>query len=219
MRTVMAARAPVTLVLIVVNVVTFVAQQLIPGFTTHLYAFSPAIAHGQWYRLFTAMFLHAGTMHIVFNMLALFYLGPMAEDIIGKARFAVGYLVSGLFASAVSYLISPFLSPSLGASGAIFGVFALVMVLAYKRRSDPGANALLRNLIGLLVLNALLFFVFSNIDIWAHIGGFVGGAILGFAFDRPHSTRSWSIIDGTAPVFLLALTILIVVVRTAGLPG
>jgi membrane associated rhomboid family serine protease len=213
----MAAKAPATLALIVINVVFYIAQQMLPHFTTSLFAYSPAIASGEWYRLVSAMFLHESIMHIGFNMLALYYLGPMVEDLFGTPRFLVAYLVSGVFASAVSFLIAPINSPSLGASGAIFGIFAVVMVLAYNRRSNPGASALLRNLIGLLVLNAALFFVVPNIDIWAHVGGFLAGALLGFAFDHSKGSTRWSAVDFGATALLMAAAVIIVVARTAAI--
>lgn len=218
-RTALQAGAPATLAIIVINVVFYALQQLIPGFTTSLLAYSPAIAQGEWYRLISAMFLHAGIWHIVFNMLALYYLGPAVEQTLGTARFTILYMVSGSFASAVSYLIAPITSPSLGASGAIFGVFAVVMVLAYHRRMNPGANQLLRNLVGLLILNAALFFVVSNIDIWAHIGGFAAGAALGFAYDRDQGARQSTGLDIAATAVLLIVAIVIVIARTGAITG
>lgn len=217
-RTVLRAEAPGTFALIVINVVVYGLQQVVPGLTGAWVAFPPAIADGQWYRLITSMFLHASVWHIGFNMLALYYFGPVVERRFGTGRFALLYLVSGFVSSASSYLIEPPQVPSLGASGAIFGIFAVVMVLAFNRRHDPGANQLLRSLFGLLVLNGLLVFFVPNIDVWAHVGGFLGGIALGFAYDRG-GRGAGKAAEAVVTVVLVAVAVAVIAARTAGLNG
>ncbi len=207
-----AVRAPVTLVLIGINVAMFLAQQAVPGFTTSLWASTPAIASGEWYRLITSAFLHAGVWHILLNMIALYYFGPPAEEAFGRLRFLALYLVSGYLAAVTSYWLEPIGVPSLGASGAIFGLFGAVIVLAYKRRHAAAGGAMLRSLAWLLALNLVIGVVVPHIDLWAHLGGLVAGAILGFLYDRSSAPASAALqVLGT--LALVAAGVALTVVR------
>jgi membrane associated rhomboid family serine protease len=214
---VLRATAPATYGLIVANVVCYVAQQLVPGFTPALIASSPDIAAGDWYRLITSMFLHAGIWHIGFNMLALYYFGPTVEQAFGTPRFVALYMATGFFASVASYLFSPLLTQSLGASGAIFGIFAVVMVLAFNRRRDPGANEMLRSLLGLLVLNMALVLFVHNINLWAHAGGFLSGIALGAAYDQFARRPASTVVQVAATAAVVVAGIALTVVRTTSI--
>jgi membrane associated rhomboid family serine protease len=150
------------------------------------------VAEGEWYRLITAMFLHASIMHILFNMYALFLFGPTVEQAFGTARFIVMYFVAGLAGSAASFAFPPHVA-SLGASGAIFGVLGITLVYCYNRRSQTFIRAYLRNLLGLLAINFFIGFLPGlNIDWVAHLGGLVGGIALGLGFDRARGTNATS---------------------------
>ncbi|MGW2345766.1 rhomboid family intramembrane serine protease [Streptomyces sp. NPDC001661] len=169
------------------------------------------VAEGQWYRLLTAMFLHGSYVHIAFNMLSLWWIGGPLEAALGRARYLALYLVSGLAGSALTYLLEAQNQPSLGASGAIFGLFGATAVLMRRLNYD------LRPVIGLLVIN--LIFTFSpgfNIAWQAHIGGLVGGLIVGYAMVHAPRERRTLVQYGTCGLVLLAVLIT-VVVRTAQL--
>lgn len=169
------------------------------------------VAEGQWYRLLTAMFLHGSYVHIAFNMLSLWWIGGPLEAALGRARYLALYLVSGLAGSALTYLLEAQNQPSLGASGAIFGLFGATAVLMRRLNYD------LRPVIGLLVIN--LIFTFSpgfNIAWQAHIGGLVGGLIVGYAMVHAPRERRSLVQYGTCGLVLLAVLIT-VVVRTAQL--
>jgi membrane associated rhomboid family serine protease len=132
-----------------------------------------AIALGdQWIRLLTAIFLHAGLLHLAFNMYALYLLGPPLERALGHGRFLTLFLVSGLGGSVASYLFSPLLTISVGASGAIFGLMAAWIVVHRRLRADATPVILL------LGINVVLGFLVSGIDWRAHLGGAVVGAVV-----------------------------------------
>ena len=135
-----------------------------------------SIATGQWWRLFTPMFLHGGIFHIGFNMYALYVLGPGLERFYGKARFFLLYLVAGVAGNVFSYIFSRY--NSLGASTAIFGLLAAQAVFLYQHREMFGKSA--QRSLSNVIFIALINFVIGlspGIDNWGHLGGFVGGAL------------------------------------------
>ena len=132
------------------------------------------VAQGEYWRLFTAMFLHIGILHLFFNSYALYLYGPIVERLFGKIKFIILYIVSGLIGSLLSYLFSP--NPSAGASGAIFG---LMGSLLYFRREERG---LFQRIFGpglmmIIFINLVYGFIQPGIDNWGHIGGLLGGFI------------------------------------------
>ncbi|MGY0017378.1 rhomboid family intramembrane serine protease [Streptomyces sp. cg35] len=169
------------------------------------------VAEGQWYRLLTAMFLHGSYIHIAFNLLSLWWIGGPLEAALGRVRYLTLYVVSGLAGSALSYLLAAPNQPSLGASGAIFGLFGATAVLMRRLNYD------LRPVIALLVIN--LIFTFNpafNIAWQAHIGGLAAGLVVGYAMIHAPRERRALVQYGTCAVVLLAV-IVTVVVRTAQL--
>jgi membrane associated rhomboid family serine protease len=137
------------------------------------------IATGQYWRLFSAMFLHAGIIHIAFNAYALWIFGRVVEEELGSLRFALIFLTTGIFASAASYAFGPN-AVGVGASGAIFGVFGAFVAYNYRRRHLAIAAARLRSAMVLVVVNMLIAFSIPGIDWRAHVGGFVSGLVAGF---------------------------------------
>src|SRR5436305_5945877 len=136
------------------------------------------VAHHQYWRLLTAAFLHYGPFHLLMNMLALYWFGSLLEQRIGSAKYLLLYLVSGLAGSAGALLASP-LQPTVGASGAIFGVLGAGLVLERQRDDVFGGSAL-----GIIVINLVLTFSIPNISIGGHIGGLIGGAVCALGLTR-----------------------------------
>ncbi|MEZ4662997.1 MAG: rhomboid family intramembrane serine protease [Caldilineaceae bacterium] len=136
------------------------------------------IANGQEWRLFTAMFLHIGAFHLLFNLYALYALGPMVEGYFGHWRFAAIYILGGLGGSVASYAFSA--NPSAGASGAIFGLAGATTVYFLKYRENFGqrGRAILQNMIVVIAVNLIFGLSTRGIDNWGHIGGLIGGAIV-----------------------------------------
>ncbi|MFF4256332.1 rhomboid family intramembrane serine protease [Streptomyces sp. NPDC001663] len=166
------------------------------------------IAEGQWYRLLTAMFLHASPIHIIFNMLSLWWLGGPLEAALGRARYTALYFVSGLAGSALTYLLAAPNQPSLGASGAIFGLFGATAVLMRRLNYD------MRPIIALLVINLIFTFGWANIAWQAHIGGLVAGLITGYAMVHAPRERRALVQYGTCALVLVVVVVL-TLLRTA----
>jgi len=173
-----------------------------------------AIASGQYWRLFSAMFLHFNLLHIGFNAYALYLFGSMIESNLGTTRFLLIYFVTGFLASAASYGFGPVGSIAVGASGAIFGIFGAFIAYNYRRRHLAINAANLRWAATLLVLNAFLALGFGAIDWRAHLGGLVAGVAAGFAAEGwgAASQRRAILVGGFAA--LIAVGVALVVWRT-----
>jgi membrane associated rhomboid family serine protease len=175
----------VTQALIAINIVVFIAEaisggQLGSGLGGTVLdkggLFGPAIAdQHQYWRLITAGFLHEGLLHIFVNMLSLYFIGPVLEPAIGRVNFAAVYFVSLLAGSFGALLFAPH-ALTVGASGAIFGVFGALIVVARAR----GISIWQSGLGAVLVLNLLFSVSFRGISIGGHLGGLIGGLITGW---------------------------------------
>jgi membrane associated rhomboid family serine protease len=161
---------------------------------------SPAgVAHGEWWRLITAAFLHYGPLHIGLNMFSLYFAGSILETVIGRWRYLVLYLVSGLAGSAGALYVSPN-SLTVGASGAIFGVLGGLLVLERRGTIATGGQVL-----GLIVLNLVLTFAVSGISIGGHIGGLIAGFIVMLAFTHFRRSPQLSLAAAAAVAALAVL--------------
>jgi len=175
--------APATYVLIAINVVMYLVEisagaggfdARINSVSVDLGLFGPSVAEGEWYRMVTSGFLHANLIHIGFNMFLLFMLGRLLEPALGTSRFVVLYFASLLAGSFGALLMDPN-SLTVGASGAVFGLFGAGFLLARER----GLSSLASELGFLIVINLVLSFTVSGISAGGHLGGLVGGLICG----------------------------------------
>ncbi|MDX3638675.1 rhomboid family intramembrane serine protease [Streptomyces sp. MB09-02B] len=168
------------------------------------------VAEGQWYRLVTSMFLHSGVMHIAFNMLSLWWIGGPLEAALGRARYLALYFASGLAGSALTYLLAAPSQLTLGASGAIFGLFGATAVLMRRLKYD------MRPVIVLLVINLVITFGWSGIAWQAHVGGLVGGVLIGYAMVHAPRERRALVQYGACALVLLTVVVM-TLLRTAQL--
>ncbi len=170
----------------------------------------PGMADGAYWELLTSAFLHIEPWHIAANMFSLYLFGPQVERVLGRVRFLVVYLVSGLAGSAVVFWLADPNGITLGASGAIFGLLGAFLVLAHKAHGD------VRGVLTLLALNGLLTFVIPNISWQGHLGGFLGGlAVTGALVYAPRGRRM--LVQAVAVGGLVVAVAVAVVVRAAGL--
>ena len=144
--------------------------------------FGPFVAQGDWWRLITAMFLHGFLLHLAFNMFALYVIGGPVEEYLGRVRFLLLYLVSGLAGSAGALIQSP-TTPVVGASGAIFGILGAMLILEWQATGRLGGTAATLILVN-LALNFGLNSTGGSISIGGHLGGLVGGILVTLAFAR-----------------------------------
>lgn len=171
-------------------------------------------AHGQWWRLFTSMFLHFGLVHLVFNMWALVVLGRLVEPLYGSAAFLIIYVAAGLCGSLGSLWWHP-TAISAGASGAIFGVYGAMLVFYLRKELlVPDAEAHHHiTLIGLFAYNLVAGLISQRIDNAGHIGGLLGGFVLGLVLARPVSVEQ----RGTSQAAFYIRGLLVAVAIVAGL--
>jgi rhomboid protease GluP len=190
-----AARPVITLALLIINCAVFACTvlagagllnpdgEILVQWGTN---FGPLTLNGQWWRLFTSMFLHFGLIHLAFNMWALWNLGLLTERLFGSAYFLVLYIFAGVCGSLLSLYWHPDLN-SAGASGAIFGVMGglLAFVLNPTTRVPASVAAAQRNTALIFIAYNLFFGLHAGIDNAAHIGGLIGGFAMGWALARP----------------------------------
>jgi membrane associated rhomboid family serine protease len=209
------AKPTVTYALIAVNVLMFALQTVSPNLQSELVLRSPAVANGELYRLLTSAFLHYGLTHLLFNMYALFVVGPPLEAWLGRLRFTALYALSALGGSVLVYLLSPLNAATAGASGAVFGLFGASFVVGKRLNLD------VRWVIGLIAINLAFTFVIpllggQNISWQGHIGGLVTGAVVAAAYAyAPREHRA--LIQISVTVALLVVFALLIWWRTSEL--
>lgn len=184
----------------------------IDTFNGFIYDFSlwpRAVAAGQYERLFTAIFLHGGLLHLGMNMYMLLVLGRDLEQVLGRWRYVLLFLTAGLGGSTASYMFNAIDVPSVGASGAIFGLFGAIFMFGRER----GLNT--QNIAAIVGLNLLIGFLVPGIDWHAHVGGLVAGAIAGWAL-LPQRAKA---LQWLVPAVLFVGFCVAIGARTAAIQG
>lgn len=204
----------VTYILIVLNLMVFLYgilhgnDELINMFGNNY----ELVQNGEFYRLFTCMFVHADILHILFNMIALYSIGPVVERYYGKSKFLLIYLVSGLLGSIFSGVFMTADSISIGASGAIFGLLGSICYFTYYYRAT--LQGILRgSIMPVIIINLVIGFLSSSIDLSAHIGGLIGGILISMAIGIGDKHRKSDQINGLVVLILMA-TFLIYMMMT-----
>ncbi len=178
----------VTYVLFGLNILIFLLQSLTGRDLWFYYGakINEFIIAGEWWRLVTPMFLHAGMAHIAFNSYALYIFGKQVEALFGHRRFMIIYLLSGIAGSVLSFAMSP--SPSVGASGAIFGLIGALLIYLYRHRQLFGERGR-RQLMQILTVAGinLVIGLSPGIDNWGHVGGLIGGGVLTWLIGPIHT--------------------------------
>ena len=195
----------VTKILIAANVALFVLQYATNDRLTSRFAmqgFAVAI-DGEWWRLVTSAFLHTGVTHLAFNMLALWFVGSAIEPRLGRWRYLTVYLLSALGGSVLSYAVDSPVQYSVGASGAVFGLFGALFVLMRRLRFDVGG------IIGLIAVNVVIGFIPGfNINWRAHLGGLIVGTVLTAAMVyAPQRQRLGVAIGASFAIFALCIAV------------
>jgi membrane associated rhomboid family serine protease len=174
-----------------------------------------AVADGQFWRLFTAMFLHFGLFHVALNAYFFWLFGRAVESTFGRTWMVLIYVVAGFLASVASYAFGPVGALAVGASGAISGVFGAFIAYNYRRRHLAMHAANLRMALAVIVLNAVIAISYRSIDWRAHVGGLVAGFALGYIADRPGPARQQALVRVASVAALVAVGVALVLWRTA----
>jgi membrane associated rhomboid family serine protease len=200
--------SPVTRALIVLNVAIYILQLAIPGQRVELkgdlFNYAVLVQHEYW-RLATAMFLHANIIHLGVNMLSLYFIGSFFEQLAGRGKYIAIYLLAGLAGNAAALALAPVNSAEVGASTAIFGIFAALIVHVYRNR-HAYPSQVLGQLVFWMALNLILTFTNSTISWQGHIGGLVGGVVaieLITRFGRRALRAPFDTTDAAAVVIML----------------
>jgi rhomboid protease GluP len=173
---------------------------------------------GQYWRLFSAMFLHASLLHILFNMYALFMFGFLIERSLGSVRFLAIYFVSGFLASVTSFAFGSPSSLGVGASGAIFGLLGAWVAYNVRRRGTALASANLQWAVMLILINLVLGFSVPGIDNLAHMGGLAAGVAAGWLAEGFGPRRTRPLVQAAGFGALIALGIGLTAWRVATFP-
>jgi rhomboid protease GluP len=185
-----------TILIIAINIIVFMMSLVYGlesvGTSGGLYA--PAVRTGDIYRLITAAFIHASSLHLILNMYALYILGSQIESFFGSVKFLVIYIFSALMGSLLSMA---FLGEnwSIGASGAIFGLFGALLYFGYHYRVYLGST-IRSQIVPVILLNLLIGFAIPGIDQFAHLGGLAGGLVMSMAVGLKYNTTKSEQING-----------------------
>lgn len=201
-----SSRPVATITFIALCVVLFLADYAAPVY--QWFAFSPALGRIEPWRMLTSAFLHAGWLHLLVNMYALWIVGPFLEQMLGRWRYVALYLLSALGGSVAVVLLTPVSQwgySVVGASGAVFGLFAAIAVVLRRTGRDA------RQILVVIAINVVFSLIIARVSWQAHLGGLVVGAALGFLFAYlPKERRSTGAVVGvvSCAVVLVGLTLL-----------
>lgn len=186
----------VTYLLIALNVILYVIPVLTNSYDViinNFCVYGPLIKAGQYYRIITGVFLHGGILHLAFNCYALYVIGSQLESYLGKVRYLIIYLFSAVTASLFSMIFNS--NPSIGASGAIFGLMGALVYFGYHYRVYLG-NVLKSQIIPLILFNLLIGALSTGIDNFAHIGGLIGGLLITSALGIKYKSSTSQMVNG-----------------------
>jgi len=179
----------ITHILLGLTVGVFLVEWLLGGSTVSAVLYmlgaknDQAIIAGQWWRLFTPIFLHMGLMHIVVNGVVIYFMGMQIEALFGHWRMLFLYLLGGVSGNIMSFALSP--DQSVGASTAIFALFGAFLMVGESFWENPVIRQLTRQFLLLTVMNLVFDLFSSGIDIWGHVGGLAGGFLLAYVVGVP----------------------------------
>ena len=147
------------------------------------------ISDGQWWRFLTPMFLHAGFLHLLFNMFSLYLFGPELEKLAGKLRFLNIYFMAGLFGTVATFLLQEASYVHVGASGAIYGLLGAFGALVYYARNT--LPQLRQIILPIIVISIIMTFLTPNINATAHLTGLAVGFLIGLSYFHPKRIIGW----------------------------
>lgn len=203
----------VTSILLIVNVIVFAVMTLAGGSQNigNLVRFGAVvkqrIAYGEWWRLFTASFIHIGFMHILFNMYFLYQIGPIFERLYGSRNFLIIYLLAGIMGNLVSFAFGNPSTVSAGASTSLYGLFGLALGIMLNYRGDSMLSSFGASFLSVIAINIIYSLLSPSVGMLGHLGGLLAGVILAGVFpviNRSLAT-STQVISVTAFVVLAIL--------------
>lgn len=198
----------ITYFLIALCIIFYIVPILLSQYNYIISSFGvhgPSIRFGQYYRLLTGIFLHADIIHLTCNCYALYIIGSQIENYLGRVKYFIIYLFSGIIGSLFSMTFGGG-AISIGASGAIFGLMGALVYFGYYYRVYLG-NVVKSQIIPLILLNLGLGLVLANVDIYAHIGGLIGGAMMAMALGVKDKSSMFEKVNGWIIVTIFTIFI------------
>lgn len=202
----------VTYIIMAICIILFILMELSGGSTNSQTLLKYGanldvlVKNGEYYRLFTCIFLHIGIMHLLCNMYSLYIIGREVENLFGKIKYIIIFILSGIFGSIMS-LAFTHNTISAGASGAIFGLLGALLYFGMHYRTYLG-ETIKRSIIPIIVVNLIIGFFAEGIDLAAHIGGLVGGVLVAMMVGVPDKSKTKDIINGTILTIIYLIFIL-----------
>ena len=195
----------ITSILIILNILLYIVPILLGKYEEIINSFcvyGPLIRLGEYYRLLTGIFLHGGLFHLLFNCYALWIIGNQIESYMGRCKYLIIYLFSGLMGALFSITFSNY--ASIGASGAVFGLLGSMLYFGYHYRIYLG-SVIKSQIIPLIIFNLVLGFIISGVDNFAHIGGLLGGALITVALGVKYKSTSFEKTNGWIVTIILTI--------------
>ena len=183
---------PIVSILLAINISIYVLTN-IPLYGEYLFNkgvhFNLLISEGEYWRLFTPIFLHGSFMHLLFNMFSLYLFGPELERLVGKVRFLTIYFLAGIAGNIATYLLQDWNYVSVGASGAIYGMLgAFAALVYYTKHLLPQLKQII---VPIIVIGVIMTFIQPGINTTAHIAGLITGFIIGIIYFHPKRIAAW----------------------------
>ena len=203
----------ITKILITINIVIFILQlvlgwDVVANFGAN---YAPFVKSGKFYVLFTSMFIHGNLIHLLFNMYALYIIGPQVESFYGKIKYLAIYFGSGILGALLSDIFLQN-SISVGASGAIFGLLSSIVYFGYHYRAY--LDTVIRSqIMPLIIFNIFLGIVIPNIDTFCHIGGLIGGVLVSMACGIKYKSTKSERINGFILTTIYTIFLLILLFK------
>lgn len=213
--------APVTTILLFFTILIYLVEVVLSGANTENGRFlvtmgakwGPYIQYQhEYWRLLTPIFLHAGMMHIIMNMITLWFIGPLAERYFGSRKYLLLYLFGGVMGNILSYLFSP-LSISVGASSSLFALFGGLLIYSIQFKYDTQIRSQGMLLGVFVVLNLASGLMSPDIDMLGHVGGLVGGLLFAIAFGFAGRSGKFPILWRLTAILVMVLTVGLVLLR------
>ena len=205
-----------TYIFLGIQTIVFVLMYLFPELKIESFGgmYGPFFAYyHEWWRLITPIFIHFGLMHFAVDSVTLYFMGSQIETIYGHWRFFLIYLLSGVAGNLASFALNQVGVLSAGASTSLFGMFGAFVILGFHFRNNPAITQMVRQFSLFIVLSLVFGGFDTSVDIWGHVGGVLGGLLLGNILGLPEQRGNFSIhqriISGMIFIFLLVICLLV----------
>ncbi|OTP12336.1 hypothetical protein A5844_000568 [Enterococcus sp. 10A9_DIV0425] len=197
-----------------IQTIVFIGIELFPflDIPKHMGMYGPFIViYNEWWRLITPIFIHFGLVHFIMNSLILYFMGEQIETLYGHTRFFFIYLLSGVMGNLVSFAFNDAGVLSGGASTSLFGLFGALFILGFHYKNDYLVTQTVRRYVTFIALSFFFSLMDPSVDIWGHVGGIIGGFLIGNIVGLPKRFNDYSIHQRILSVIIFVFLLIICV--------